>query len=112
MHHTLLATPYQCAPLLLDLPGPPRPLLCSTITLHLPLHPPLRASWPSCWALTRGRQCCAPPSPSLTLPFSSPQGFLAFLLGSDPRAAVLRSSITFVVVPMLNPDGVFLGNYR
>ena len=40
------------------------------------------------------------------------QGFLAFLLGSDPRAAVLRSTITFVVVPMLNPDGVFLGNYR
>ena len=48
-----------------------------------------------------------PPSSS-----SSLQGFLAFLLGSDPRAAVLRSSITFVVVPMLNPDGVFLGNYR
>jgi murein tripeptide amidase MpaA len=40
------------------------------------------------------------------------QGLLAFLLGSDPRAASLRSAITWVVVPMLNPDGVFLGNYR
>ena len=40
------------------------------------------------------------------------QGLLAFLLGPDPRAAVLRASITFVIIPMLNPDGVFLGNYR
>ncbi len=37
---------------------------------------------------------------------------MAFLLGPDPRAHLLRSSLTFVVVPMLNPDGAFLGNYR
>eukprot|EP01028_Stygiella_incarcerata_P002886 TRINITY_DN15514_c0_g1_i1.p1 TRINITY_DN15514_c0_g1~~TRINITY_DN15514_c0_g1_i1.p1 ORF type:complete len:436 (+),score=63.39 TRINITY_DN15514_c0_g1_i1:75-1382(+) len=41
------------------------------------------------------------------------QGFLDFILGgSDPRAQLLRDHIVFKVVPCLNPDGVFLGNYR
>lgn len=39
-------------------------------------------------------------------------GFLNFVLGPSPEASALRSALTFVVVPMLNPDGVFLGNYR
>lgn len=40
------------------------------------------------------------------------QGLLSFLLSSDPRAALLRSQVCFVVIPMLNPDGCALGNYR
>jgi hypothetical protein len=40
------------------------------------------------------------------------QGLLSFLLGSDPRASLLRSQVCFVVIPMLNPDGCALGNYR
>lgn len=40
------------------------------------------------------------------------QGLVDWLLGSDPGAVQLRRGATLVVVPMLNPDGVFLGNYR
>eukprot|EP00754_Rhynchopus_humris_P012087 Rhum_TRINITY_DN14265_c4_g1::Rhum_TRINITY_DN14265_c4_g1_i1::g.74416::m.74416 len=39
-------------------------------------------------------------------------GFLCFLLSDHPAARVLRAHCVFKVVPMLNPDGVFLGNYR
>ncbi len=38
------------------------------------------------------------------------QGLVDWLLGSDPGAVQLRRGATLVVVPMLNPDGVFLGN--
>ncbi|CAK8689718.1 unnamed protein product [Clavelina lepadiformis] len=40
------------------------------------------------------------------------QGFIDFLLSNHPMACVLRDNIIFKVVPMLNPDGVYLGNYR
>lgn len=39
-------------------------------------------------------------------------GLLEFLLSSDPSAALLRKLATWVIVPMLNPDGVSAGNYR
>eukprot|EP01060_Flectonema_neradi_P010863 TRINITY_DN1793_c0_g5_i1.p1 TRINITY_DN1793_c0_g5~~TRINITY_DN1793_c0_g5_i1.p1 ORF type:complete len:444 (+),score=24.06 TRINITY_DN1793_c0_g5_i1:42-1373(+) len=39
-------------------------------------------------------------------------GLLCYLMSSHPGAVVLRDYLVFVVVPMLNPDGVFLGNYR
>ncbi|KAI8924382.1 hypothetical protein BC831DRAFT_465952 [Entophlyctis helioformis] len=39
-------------------------------------------------------------------------GFMDFLLSTDPRAALLRSRFVFKVVPMLNPDGVVRGHYR
>lgn len=40
------------------------------------------------------------------------QGFLDFIVSNHPTARVLRDYIIFKVVPMLNPDGVYLGNYR
>ena len=39
-------------------------------------------------------------------------GCLDFLLSGDPRAAVLLEKFVFVVVPMLNPDGVVRGHSR
>lgn len=40
------------------------------------------------------------------------QGLLEFLLGSHPIANILRENFVFKILPMLNPDGVFLGNNR
>lgn len=31
---------------------------------------------------------------------------------TDPRAKVLRDNFVFVILPILNPDGVYRGNYR
>lgn len=39
-------------------------------------------------------------------------GLIAFLSSQDPRAALLRKLATWIIVPMLNPDGVAAGNYR
>jgi hypothetical protein len=40
-------------------------------------------------------------------------GLLEFLLNtSDPRAHALRERFVFLIVPMINPDGVFRGHYR
>ncbi|CAG0906886.1 unnamed protein product [Darwinula stevensoni] len=35
-----------------------------------------------------------------------------FLISSHPIAVTLREHVVFKIVPMLNPDGAFLGNYR
>lgn len=40
------------------------------------------------------------------------QGLIEFLLGTHPIALVLRENFVFKIVPMVNPDGVFLGNNR
>ncbi|KAM4619213.1 cytosolic carboxypeptidase 2 [Polymixia lowei] len=40
------------------------------------------------------------------------EGFLDFLLGGSDDAQLLRDTFVFKVVPMLNPDGVVVGNYR
>lgn len=40
------------------------------------------------------------------------QGLIDFLLQDSPELVRLRDLVIFKVVPMLNPDGVFLGNYR
>lgn len=39
-------------------------------------------------------------------------GFIDFLISNHPIAKILREHIVFKIVPMLNPDGVYLGNYR
>ncbi len=40
------------------------------------------------------------------------KGLLVFLLGNSEEARYLRKKVVFKVIPMLNPDGVILGNYR
>ncbi|KAK0086156.1 hypothetical protein PV325_003694 [Microctonus aethiopoides] len=40
------------------------------------------------------------------------QGLMDFLVSLHPIAQVLRDYVIFKIIPMLNPDGVFLGNYR
>uniref|UniRef100_A0A1A8MPX7 ATP/GTP binding protein-like 4 n=1 Tax=Nothobranchius pienaari TaxID=704102 RepID=A0A1A8MPX7_9TELE len=40
------------------------------------------------------------------------QGVIDFLVGQHPVAQILRDHVIFKIVPMLNPDGVYLGNYR
>ncbi|XP_023290515.1 cytosolic carboxypeptidase 6 [Orussus abietinus] len=40
------------------------------------------------------------------------QGLVDFLVSAHPIARVLRDYVVFKIVPMLNPDGVFLGNSR
>lgn len=39
-------------------------------------------------------------------------GFIRFLLSDSPKARELRKKCVFKIVPMLNPDGVIIGNYR
>ncbi|XP_030684496.1 cytosolic carboxypeptidase 2 isoform X2 [Nomascus leucogenys] len=40
------------------------------------------------------------------------KGFLDFILSNAPDAQLLRDIFVFKVLPMLNPDGVIVGNYR
>jgi hypothetical protein len=40
------------------------------------------------------------------------EAFLLWLVGMDPAARALRRSARINVIPMINPDGVSLGNYR
>ncbi|XP_040584664.1 cytosolic carboxypeptidase 3 isoform X2 [Mesocricetus auratus] len=40
------------------------------------------------------------------------KGFLDYILGDSSDARLLRDTFVFKVVPMLNPDGVIVGNYR
>jgi len=39
-------------------------------------------------------------------------GVIDFLVSDDDQAQFLRNTFVFKVVPMLNPDGVIVGNYR
>lgn len=39
-------------------------------------------------------------------------GMLEFLISTHPIARCMRDNIKFIIIPMMNPDGVFLGNQR
>ena len=39
-------------------------------------------------------------------------GILKYLSGDSIKANILRNNYVFKIVPMLNPDGVIVGNYR
>ena len=39
-------------------------------------------------------------------------GVIDCLVGDDEHAEFLRNTFVFKIVPMLNPDGVIVGNYR
>lgn len=40
------------------------------------------------------------------------EGFVEFIVSNDKEAKILREKFVFKIVPMLNPDGVIVGNYR
>lgn len=40
------------------------------------------------------------------------EGIIEFLMSDEPEAVLLREKYVFKIVPMLNPDGVIVGNYR
>ena len=40
------------------------------------------------------------------------EGMIQFLVSNDKVAVGLRDKYVFKIVPMLNPDGVIVGNYR
>lgn len=40
------------------------------------------------------------------------EGLIDYLISDDPGALKLRNKFVYKIVPMLNPDGVIIGNYR
>lgn len=40
------------------------------------------------------------------------QGIIDFLIGDSEEAKKLRTDYIFKIIPMLNPDGVIVGNHR
>jgi murein tripeptide amidase MpaA len=40
------------------------------------------------------------------------EGLIDFLCGPSFMAEFMRKNAIFKIIPMLNPDGVILGNYR
>lgn len=40
------------------------------------------------------------------------EGMMDYLLSDEPGANLLRQKATFNIIPVMNPDGVFIGNYR
>jgi murein tripeptide amidase MpaA len=40
------------------------------------------------------------------------EGFLEFIVSNEKEAKALRDAYVFKIIPMLNPDGVIVGNYR
>jgi murein tripeptide amidase MpaA len=40
------------------------------------------------------------------------EGIIDFICGQEREARMLRDTFVFKIVPMLNPDGVIVGNYR
>lgn len=40
------------------------------------------------------------------------KGFINFILSEDPEAVALRNHFVIRIIPMMNPDGVIVGNHR
>jgi murein tripeptide amidase MpaA len=40
------------------------------------------------------------------------EGIIDYICGNEREARVLRDTYVFKIIPMLNPDGVIVGNYR
>lgn len=40
------------------------------------------------------------------------KGVIDFLVSDQSKAEFLRNNYVFKIIPMLNPDGVIVGNYR
>ena len=40
------------------------------------------------------------------------QGVIDFLISDEETAKQLRDTFVFKIIPMQNPDGVIVGNYR
>lgn len=40
------------------------------------------------------------------------KGIIDYLVSDDVKASFLRNTYVFKIIPMLNPDGVIVGNYR
>lgn len=40
------------------------------------------------------------------------KGVIDFLVSDEQKAEFLRNNYVFKIIPMLNPDGVIVGNYR
>ena len=55
---------------------------------------------------------CSRVHPGETIASFIMQGFLNFITSNEPFAVELRKRIVFKVIPMTNPDGVIVGNYR
>ena len=53
-------------------------------------------------------RACAPETPAQYIC----QGLIDLLVSDTAEAKMLRQNLIFKIIPMLNPDGVFLGNYR
>ena len=40
------------------------------------------------------------------------EGLINYLVSNEKEAETLRNRFVFKIIPMLNPDGVIIGNYR
>jgi len=40
------------------------------------------------------------------------KGVIDYLVSDEPKSDFLRNNYVFKIIPMLNPDGVIVGNYR
>jgi murein tripeptide amidase MpaA len=40
------------------------------------------------------------------------EGIIEFVLSNEKEARILRDNYVFKIIPILNPDGVIVGNYR
>lgn len=65
-----------------------------------------------CVVILVSHQCTSSVNFTFTFTFEQLTGLMDFLLSDHPVAKTLTDHIVFMIVPMLNPDGVVLGNYR